>query len=313
MLGRAEKIELYSKRRESAKKGLPALMTDEGYFVKSIDPDGTRHGVYGAKKHGYFEASPNHDAIAFRVVSDEQAGKIYQKIAAIPGLRPHDFIIANYPGLDDMYIDPTGNWLWSFGTWVNGGHWSTCEARMMLGYSRLGQYEDNRRSMKQLLTFARRFRMDNPLVEFGARVYQPKEPVNLCYDSFGPPAALIRGLFEYIYAADGLTLIPHIPDTIQWLQQKFPVRFGEKQLYLSTSGTGNVRRVTVNGESWPLFNAHRPSLYLTNEYHPAPRFTLNWRRIPNTAPSIIDQPIPHEALETQWTNGRGNGKTVCYV
>ncbi|MGC9326613.1 MAG: hypothetical protein ACP5I1_03180, partial [Candidatus Hinthialibacter sp.] len=253
MMGRTEKVQLYAKRRDSAKQGLPALTTDEGYFVKSIDPGGLRHGVYGAEKHGYFESSPNHDAICFRVVDDAQAEKIYQKIASIPGLRPHDFIIANCPGLDDMYLDPTGNWLWSFGTWVNGGHWSTCEARMMMGYSRLGKYEDIRRSMKHLLTFARQFRMDNPLVEFGSKVYQPNEPINLCYDSFGPPAAMIRGLFEYIYTAEGLTLLPHIPDSITQIKQKFPIRLGGKRIYLSASGSGGIREVTVNGKSWPHF------------------------------------------------------------
>ena len=80
---------------------------------------------------------------------------------------------------------------------------------MVMGYYRLGKYEDARRSMKQLLTFARKFRMDNPLVDFGSNVYQPHEPINLCYDTFAPAAALIRGLFEYIYRADGLTLTPH--------------------------------------------------------------------------------------------------------
>ena len=49
------------------------------------DPDGTRHGVYGAAKHGYFEASPNHDAIAFRVVDDLQARRIYAKLAPSRG------------------------------------------------------------------------------------------------------------------------------------------------------------------------------------------------------------------------------------
>ena len=56
-----------------------------------------KHGVYGAPQHGYFEASPNHDAIAFRVVDDAQAGTIYRKIASHPGLRPHRFILPNYP------------------------------------------------------------------------------------------------------------------------------------------------------------------------------------------------------------------------
>lgn len=253
-----QKVGLYTNRRDMAKKGLSLLTTDEGYFIKSLDPDGTQHGVYGADKYGYFEASPNHDAIAFRVVDDAQAESIYKKIASIPGLRPHDFIIPNYPSLDDMYEQPTG--LWQFGRWVNGGHWSTCEGRMVMGYYRLGKYEDVRRSMKQLLTFAHKFRMDNPLVDFGSNVYQPHQPINLCYDTFAPAAALIRGLFEYIYRADGLTLIPHIPTGIVELEQHFPIRFGKKRIYPSVIGSGHITSVYVNGEAWKSFDTKSISL-----------------------------------------------------
>ena len=129
-----------------------------------------------------------------------------------------------------MYEKPEG--LWGFGTWVNGGHWSTCEARMVLAYYRLGQFEDARRSMRQLLTFAERFRMDNPLTKCGSDVYQPNQPINLCYDTFGPAAALMRGLFEYLYRADGLTLVPHMPPGITELEQRDPVRFGNKRILL---------------------------------------------------------------------------------
>lgn len=253
LAGNAEKVELYGKRRELARKGLPLLTTDEGYFLKYLDPDGARHGVYGAAKYGYFEAVCNHDAICFRVADDAQAEKIYRKIASIPGLRPHDLIITNCPSLDDMYTPPTG-WLWKFGTWVNGGHWSTCEARMVMAYYRLGKYEDARRSMRQLMKFARDFRMDNPLVDFGDAVYQPKEPINLCYDSFGGPAAMVRGLFEYVYGADALVLRPHVPPGITRLMQHFPIRFGRKQLYLATVGSGPVTAVLVNGQPYASFD-----------------------------------------------------------
>ena len=253
LAGNVQKAELYADRRDMARKGLPLLTTDEGYFIKSLDPDGTRHGVYAAKQYGYFEASPNHDAIAFRVVDDAQAEKIYEKIASIPGLRPHAFIIANYPSLDDMYEQPKG--LWEFGRWVNGGHWSTCEGRMIMGYYRLGKYEDAARSMRQLLTFARKFRMDNPLTDFGNSVYQPQQPINLCYDTFAPAAALIRGLFEYIYTADGLKLIPHIPPRITELEQRFPIRFGAKRLYILIAGTGDITSVRVNGKACESFDS----------------------------------------------------------
>lgn len=131
---------------------------------------------------------------------------------------------------------------------------------MVLGYYRLGKFEDARRSMQQLLTFARRFRMDNPLVEWGGNVYQPHEPINLCYDTFAPAAAMVRGLFEYLYRADALTLIPHIPPSITRLEQRFPIRFGTKRLYLSAAGSGAIVSVWVNGEEWTNHDADTISL-----------------------------------------------------
>ncbi|MBM4092408.1 MAG: hypothetical protein FJ276_23735 [Planctomycetes bacterium] len=252
MAGHADKVALYSERRELARQGLPALTTEEGYFVKYIDPDGTKHGVYGAEKHGYFEAVCNHDAICFRVTDEAHSMKIYDKIAAIPGLRPYDLIITNYPALDDMYEKQES--IWKFGHWVNGGHWSTCEARMIMAYYRLGKYEDARRSMKKMLDYARRFRMDNPLIDFGNDVYQPHVPINCVYDNWGVPAAMIRGLFEYLYTADGLRIVPHIPPGITELHQRMPIRFGDKRLLLSTYGSGAVTAVRINGRAWSSFD-----------------------------------------------------------
>ena len=93
---------------------------------------------------------------------------------------------------------------------------------MVLAYFRLGMYEDARRSLKHLLTFARQFRFDNNLVDFGNAVYQPNEPINCVYDSWGGPLAMLRGLFEYLYKSDSLVLIPHIPTGITTLDQHFP-------------------------------------------------------------------------------------------
>jgi hypothetical protein len=256
--GNAEKALLYTQRRDLARRGLPALLTEEGYFIKYLDPDGTKHGVYRAAKHGYFEAVCNHDAICFRVADDAQAQKIYNKIASIPELRRYDLIITNHPSLDDMYEKPVG--LWGFGTWVNGGHWTTCEARAIMAYFRLGKHEDARKSMKRMLDYARRFRMDNPLVEFGGNVYQPNEPINCVYDNWGVPAGMIRGLFEYLYQANQLVILPHIPPRVTELQQRFPIRFGQKRLYFSTVGTGPITSVTINGEPWRIFDGQSITL-----------------------------------------------------
>ncbi len=288
LAGHADQAAVWSGRRESAWKGLAQLKTNEDYFIRSLDPDGTRHGVFGAEKHGYFEASPNHDAIAFRVVNQDHAQRIYAKIASIPGLHPHDLILPNCPGYDDMYEEPT-SWLWQFGTWVNGGHWSTCEARMVLAYCRLGHFEDARKSIRQMLTFARRFRMDNPLVDFGNAVYQPKEPVNLCYDSFGPFAALIRGLFEPVYTAEGVRLYPHVPPGITDIEQRFPIHFGKKKLFLSAIGSGPVTLVRMNQEN--LSNFDQESVFLPYETTPDKAvITVYLGGAERTSP--VEQPIP---------------------
>jgi hypothetical protein len=302
LAGNAEKVKFYCERRALARRGLPLLTTREGYFIKSLDPDGARHGVYGAPRHGYFEAVPNHDAICFRVVDDAQAERIYARIASIPGLRRYDLMITNCPSLDDMYEPPAG--LWEFGRWVNGGHWSTCEARAMMAYSRLGKYDDARRSMKRILAFARRFRMDNNLTNFGSEVYQPNEPINCVYDTWGVPAALIRGLFEYLYRADGLTILPHIPPGVVELEQQFPVRFGAKRLWLATAGSGPITSVLVNGKPCASFDAR--SIFLPYDATPseaAIRIALGGARIAPLAPPKVEYPLPPAGVAgaIRWT------------
>jgi hypothetical protein len=258
LYGKLDRAALYTQRRDALKKGLVLLTQPDGTLIRSLDPDGTRHGVYGAAKYGYFETPPNHDAIAFHVVDDKQAERIYDKITSIQELRPYQFILPNYPSYDDMYEKPQG--LWSYGTWVNGGHWSSCEARMILAYYRLGKTEETRKSMLMLLAFARLFRLDNPLSKMGRAVYQPNQPINLTYDAFGPPTALLRGLFEYLYTADSLILIPHVPPSITSLEQFAPVRYGVKRLELATFGKGPITGVQINGMEWRKFDARTVTL-----------------------------------------------------
>jgi hypothetical protein len=300
LAGHSESAGAYQHRRDLAKQSLPKLITDEGYFLNSLDPDGVEHGHFGAPKHGYFESSVNHDAICFRVADDEQAKKIYAKIASIPQLRPHDVIIPNCPSYDDLYEI---NWaLWNYGFWTNGGHWSTCEARMIMGYYRLGHQDDARKSMQHMLKFARQFKMDNNLTDFGNGLYQPQLPINITYDAFAPSAAMIRGLFEYCYKSDRLILLPHIPRNITRLEQKDPIRFGNKKLYLSTVGSGQVASVTINGEAWADFTPEQIVLPFDKTPEIARiEIKLGYDTVPPmtiaTSQSAEEEPSPPQAME----------------
>ena len=101
--GDKEKLAEYERRQKITRESLPQLLTPAGYFVKSVEPGGVKHGVLGQKQFGYLEGVANADAVALRVADDQTAASIYQQIAAYPAIRPFDFLLTNAPGLDDTY------------------------------------------------------------------------------------------------------------------------------------------------------------------------------------------------------------------
>ena len=235
----------WAERRTLTINGL-ALLRDptHNYFARSRDPDGTLHGVLGQSKHGYFEASPNHDAIALRVVDAAEAEKIMVTTDTLGAkIRPHTFMIPNTDagggvGYDDMLCG-TGKQcggIFAYGVWVNGGFWATQEARAILAYFRTDRPDAAARSMEAVLAnFIEGWRMDAPLSSFGSTVWADDD-INLTIDAFGHGAALIRGIFEYIFTAEDLTLVPKYPQNITALVQKFGVRWGAYRLFISTKG-----------------------------------------------------------------------------
>ncbi len=252
----------YERRQLITRGSLPRLLTPGGYFVKSVEPNGVMHGVLGQVPFGYLEGVANADALALRVADDATARSIYKAIREYPAIRPFDFLLNNAPGLDDTY------WLWGaaeplegfhrFGDWVNGGCWGTVEGRAILGYYRVGAFEDVRRSAARAMKWAKEFRMDAPWSQRGENSANSWSDtganhvggVSVMVDNFAIPAATIRGLFDYEYRCDRLILRPRVPRTVTAYKQKEPVRFGGKRLYLSCRNGGTrVESVTVNGQS----------------------------------------------------------------
>jgi len=261
MTGNKEKLAEYERRQEITRESLPRLMTAAGYFVKSIEPGGIKHGVLGQKQYGYLEGVANADAVAMRVVDDKTAEGIYKQIASFREIRPFDFLLTNAPGLDDTYR----NWgstdldgIFKFGCWVNGGVWGTVEGRAILMYSRLGKFEDIRRSGVRNMKWSKDIRMDAPWTQMGENTsnnwydkgfWLHGEGVAVMVDNFAIPAATIRGLFDYDYKSDRLVLRPRVPGTITRYTQKEPVRFGEKSIYISCiNGGPHVKSVKINGK-----------------------------------------------------------------
>lgn len=265
LVGNKEMADIYTQRQNITRQSLSQLLTPAGYFVKSIEPDGTKHGVLGQKQYGYLEGVANADAVALRVADDQTSENIYKQIAAYPEIRPFDFLLTNAPGLDDTY------WSWGnkegkgmggiheYGCWVNGGVWATVEGRAILMYYRLGKFEDIYRSAVRAMKWAKDFRMDDHLTQRGENSYnlwydkgssRHNNGVAVTVDNFAVPAATIRGLFDYDYKSDRLILRPRIPGSITQFTQYQPIRFGDKKIYLSCRNGGpKVKSITINGKS----------------------------------------------------------------
>jgi hypothetical protein len=273
MVGDKTKLETYQHRLKITRDSLKLLQTDKGYFVKSIEPDGTKHGVIGQAKYGYMEGVANADALAFRVTDDKSANRIYDQIAAYKDIRPFDFLMTNAPSLDDTYVNwgKTDNMpgFYQYGQWVNGGVWATVEGRAIMGYYRLNKFDDVRRSSTRAMKWAKDFRMDAPWSQCGENTSNAWSDtgsnqvggVAVMVDNFAIPAATVRGLFEYIYKADSFVLYPHIPQSVTSYIQKEPVWFGGKSIYLSiANGPGAIKSVKVNGKSVKVSSADHFSL-----------------------------------------------------
>jgi hypothetical protein len=205
--------------------------------------------------------------VALGVVNETLAKKIVERIKSLgAAIRPNVFILPNTDatgkpsvtgsgavGYDDMACgngDKCGG-IFKFGTWVNGGVWTTTEGRWLMAAARMGDLTpafDSMRQMQKL--FGSTWRMDNPIVNFGLAPYQPDEDINLTVDNFATAGGLLRGLFNYLYTATSLRLTPLVPDTITQLRQKFAVRWGPFALQLSTAGvrSSGIASVTVNNK-----------------------------------------------------------------
>ena len=93
-----------------------------------------------------------------------------------------------------------------------------------MAYYRTNRADDATASMRQMRDlYATQWKLDNPLTKFGLDTYQ-KHPTMVTIDAFGSWTAGIRGLFEYLYRADTLQLVPHMSDNITQLTQHFGPR-----------------------------------------------------------------------------------------
>lgn len=265
--GDSELAELCSARYERCVETLPLFYTKDGYLARSMDPDGTLHGVYGAKRYGYIDSVTNVDAIAYEMTDEKHAEAIYNGIASVPELRAYGCICNNYPHYDDTYgsfakhdpgPDSTGH---ESGGWVDGGCWATVEGRAILSYMRLGKYEDAFRACDYYMKWAEDWRMDEPLTQWGANTdnewaqehdgYETtKRPVAVMVDNFAAVTCLLRGLFYVTANRSELVLRPQVPDGIRRLAMNEPFHIAGQRVFFSYDAEHAGERMTAGGKEY---------------------------------------------------------------
>ncbi len=321
LTGDKKKLSEYTGKRDLTKKSLSLLLTPSGYFVKSLETNGIKHGVLGQKQYAYLEGVVNADAVALRVVDNNTSMKIYNQIAAFPAIRPFDFLLTNAPGLDDTYWNwgnTTGkgmDGIHEFGSWVNGGVWGTVEGRAILMYYRLGKFNDVRRSARRAMKWSKDFRMDAPWSQQGENTHNVWSDsgqhrfggVSVMVDNFAIPAATIRGLFDYEYRSDCIVLRPKIPSTIIHYEQKQAIRFGAKKLFLSCENGGEkISSVKINGKKLNVTSESELIFFydqLPSTANIEIKTTGGWREEDN-----IDTDYPYTPSLTDWCNKRTASK-----
>ncbi|HJN14919.1 MAG TPA: hypothetical protein QGH10_05500 [Armatimonadota bacterium] len=182
MVGQRPAVDGYGATAHAVREVLPSLMDDEGSFIMSEGPDGVKRGVYGANQHGYYETTPNHDAVCLRVVDDAQAKKIIDRMVSIEELAPDALLITNTPAYDEPDYPQGG--LMTYGTCVHGGHWSTAQGRINVACMRAGGFDHPLAAWQRTGDLMQNFRAAAPMGNFGASPWggQLGSPFNLVFD-----------------------------------------------------------------------------------------------------------------------------------
>jgi hypothetical protein len=236
---------------EKAEAPSPSLSQ---YLLKALSPDGEKLGEYAqrpacditdktcspATRHGYFEASPNVDAIALGIVDAAMAGSFYASLQSLGArINPCGWTLPNFPAYDDACHDGT---CFGYGTWVSGGSWSTLEGRVILAHLSQGRHDLAAASMQRLIyPYAQLFKMDNPIAYQGCGpgMYSQANSRGdtsgplLDIDVFAIPSSFLRGTLGLVIGADALTLRPQLPASVTNLTSKAPIFWGGAELYVT--------------------------------------------------------------------------------
>ena len=262
-VGEEDLAALCRQRALRTRQALPQLLTEKGYLVKSMEKNGTRHGVYGAEKHGYLEGIANADAVALRAVEPSVRESIIAMLDSVPEIRKAGLLCCNWPALDDTashVLAPHELTVYHVlpGNWVNGGCWATAEGRNIIACMETGRSDTAFRAAEQYMKWAEDYRQDAPLSQWGENTcncWQQENhdhsvigrPVSVMIDNFASVTCLIRGLFSPRAESRGLELMNNLPADITEYSQNSPIFFGKAKLFIRAKNGEHTAKLYLDG------------------------------------------------------------------
>jgi len=255
MSGDAKLLRKYTARREALADGLKRFLEQDSWYVGGLAPDGKTKlgsGRMDGTASDYFEVWHNVNAAVLGVAGERLSASIVAKLRSIPALVDNHLTLVNYPArpLDEM---DTTDWHPKAGQHVNAG-WMWMTGSSALAAHALTAHPETLAEAGRLMDdFDRHFTIDY-YNDYGRnKESQWKERGHDSYSvsSAGAFGMLFRGILDFRVSADALTIQPRLPRGVERLEMDWPVRYGEKELWITLSSTGGKRRgVRVNGKRW---------------------------------------------------------------
>lgn len=246
-----------------SKDALNILLTNEGFFLRSLDEDNVPHGKFGSDRHGYFDSVCNIDAVLHETVNMKLREKILTYMDGIKELRQNHLPAVNYPPLDDapyksikdrQYLD---SFVYEPGNYTDGGCPSSFEGRAVYAYMSMKRAKDAFDITDIYLKWAEDYRLDKTIAQWGRNTCNPfvqetpdysytGKDISITIDGFSPFACLIRSLFSYKVYSDGLLIKVNVPEEINMFVQPDNVLFGNSSLRIRYKGGKTKTALYIN-------------------------------------------------------------------
>jgi len=226
-----------------------------GWYAAARSEDWSRWLGDGtcAGRSGYFETHANAAPALFGVLPNDHAPAIAARIMAIPELTANHVGVYNYPARPPEEIDDGARFP-KPGVHVNGGWWWLTAGESLALFARAGHralgplaaelFEDH--DARHTIDYYNGFGADK-----GAQWRDKWRPDQAGITNVGAWGNLLRAIWGIHVGAETLTVLPRLPEGVDALAMRDPVRVGDARLMLAARrGPASAARLDGRDVPW---------------------------------------------------------------